>query len=179
MSIEIEKKFVISKVQMERLIKSLSDLNADYIGEDLEENIIYRNSILKEKNAVLRVRKIDNKTILTYKESFIDKTEIKHQKEYETEIKDVLMIEKIIENLGLEKSLVYEKRRKTWKFRDVEIVLDELPFGFYMEIEGSVLAIKEVEILLEAEEFETEHKTYPALTAKFGNKNGQLFEARF
>ena len=85
----------------------------------------------------------------------------------------------IITELGLKPVLVYEKYRDTWKFRSVEIVLDELPFGEYMEVEGSITAIKEAEILLGLEDLETEHETYPRLTARLGKRSGGVVEARF
>jgi adenylate cyclase class 2 len=88
-------------------------------------------------------------------------------------------MEKIIENLGFEKNLVYEKRRQTWHFRAVEIVLDELPFGQYMEIEGSITAIAEAEILLDVENLAVENETYPHLTQRFGVQKEKLIEARF
>jgi hypothetical protein len=61
----------------------------------------------------------------------------------------------------------------------VEIVIDDLPFGLYLEIEGSVTAIKEAEMLLDLDELEAEHKTYPILTSELGIKNGDVIEARF
>ena len=76
-------------------------------------------------------------------------------------------------------ALVYEKRRRTWNFRTVEIVLDSLPFGEFMEIEGSLTAIAEAEMFLGAEDFEVVPETYPNLTLKFGTKNGDVVEARF
>ena len=59
-------------------------------------------------------------------------------------------------------------------------VLDELPFGYYMEIEGDKEDILKVEKLLGADGLQPEPRGYPRLTQKFGkeNKNG-VFEARF
>ena len=57
--------------------------------------------------------------------------------------------------------------------------MDELPSGLYMEIEGAITAIKEAEILLDADMLETEPMTYPRLTAKYGVRVGDLIEARF
>jgi len=37
--------------------------------------------------------------------------------------------------------VVYEKYRTTYQWREVEIVLDELPFGNFCEIEGPLPAI--------------------------------------
>ena len=179
MAIEIEKKYRLNTRQYVRLSIVLEEIGAQFQGEDFEENTLYRGGVLDEKNAVLRVRKIADKTILTYKRRIQNEFDIKQQIEHETEIVDAEEIENIIENLGFVRSLVYEKRRHTWNFRQVEIVLDELPFGLFMEIEGSITAIAEAEMFLGAEDFAVEHETYPRLTAKYGKKNGELIEARF
>ena len=179
MAIEIEKKYRLNGAQKQFMINLLGEVGADFVGEDFEENSLYHGGILIETNAVLRVRKIQDRTILTYKKRIQNEFNIKQQIEHETEVSNAEELEKIIENLGFSKILVYEKRRKTWHFRAVEIVLDELPFGEFMEIEGSITAIAEAEMLLGIEDFETEHATYPALTAKFGKKVNQQIEVRF
>jgi adenylate cyclase class 2 len=81
--------------------------------------------------------------------------------------------------LGFKRRLIYEKRRETWKFRDVEIVFDELPFGSFMEIEGPLTAIVEAEMLLDLDVLEVVHETYPRLTAQNGVEVNGVFEARF
>jgi adenylate cyclase class 2 len=81
--------------------------------------------------------------------------------------------------MRLTPALVYEKRRSTWRFREVEVVIDELPFGHYMEIEGPRTGIKEAEMLLGIEDLEAEQETYPSLTARLGRKTGDVIEARF
>jgi adenylate cyclase, class 2 len=106
-------------------------------------------------------------------------SDIKHQIEEETEIADGDIMTRILAHLGIAPVLVYEKRRRTWKFRDVEVVIDELPFGLYMEIEGSLTAIREAEMLIGADEFEAENETYPRLTARLGKPNGGIIESRF
>jgi adenylate cyclase, class 2 len=179
MAIEIEKKYRLNAAQYRQVAAALAEVGAEYQGEDFEENIIYRGGALDENSAVLRVRKIDAKTILTYKRSVPTAHSVKQRIEHETEIGSAEEIENIIENLGFKVSLVYEKRRKTWKFREVEIVLDELAFGLFMEIEGAVTAIAEAEMRLGIEDLETEHETYPRLTFKHGKRNGEVVEARF
>jgi len=179
MSIEIEKKYRLTEDQRERISADLAELNAEFIGEDFEENTLYGGGILDEQAAVLRVRKIEGKTILTYKRRIQNDSDIKHQIEFETAVENAEELENIIESLGFQKTLVYEKRRNTWKFRRTEIVLDELPFGLFMEIEGEMMAITEAEMFLGAEDFSVEHETYPHLTMKFGKRNGNLIEARF
>lgn len=179
MAIETEKKYCLSEAQFKQIADELNGIEAEFVGEDFEENLIFSGGILGEKNAILRIRKTQDKTILTYKKRIQNEFDVKQQIEHETEVADFEAIEKIVESLGLIKSLVYEKRRRTWNFKETEIVLDELPFGFFMEIEGSVTAIAETEMLIGAESFETEHETYPRLTAQFGERNGDTFEARF
>lgn len=179
MAIEIEKKFKLSNDQCGQILANLAEIGAQFVGEDFEENTLYSGGILDDKRAVLRVRKIKGKTILTYKERVQNDSDIKHQTEFETVVESAEEIENIIVHLGFKKALVYEKRRKTWRLRDVEIMLDELPFGFYMEIEGSTAAIAEAEMLLDAEKFETEHETYPHLTSRFGVQKEFVIEARF
>lgn len=179
MAIETEKKYRLTDKEREIVLKNLEEIGAEYKGADFEENVLFFGGILTEKQAVLRLRRIGEKTILTFKERVQNELDIKQHHEYETEIEDFDESVKIFESLGFYRSMVYEKRRQTWHFRAVEIVLDELSFGSFMEIEGSITAIKEAEILLEAEALETEHETYPFLTRKFGKINGNLIEARF
>lgn len=179
MAIEIEKKYRLTDEQRKHVLENLREMGAEYKGEDFEENSIFQSDFLVEDGGVLRIRKTVGKTILTYKKRIRNELAVKQQIEYETEVGDAEAIEKIIENLGCEKTLLYEKQRKTWHFREVEIVIDELPFGSFMEIEGSVTAIAEAEMLLDMEDFEVEHQTYPRLTAKLGKQNGNVIEARF
>lgn len=179
MAIETEKKYRLTGEQKQHVLNSLADLSAEYAGEDAEENTIYGGGVLDDNGAVLRIRKTQDKTILTFKKSIQNDFNVKQRIEHETEIADAGEIEKIIENLGFTPRLVYEKRRKTWHFRAVEIVLDELPFGWFMEIEGSLTAIAEAEMFLGIENYEIEHATYPHLTVTHGARNGNLIEARF
>lgn len=179
MAIEIEKKYRLSDEQREMILENLREIGAEFVGEDFEENNIYGGGILSEQTAVLRIRKTQDKNILTYKRRVENDLAIKQQTEYETAVENADEMEKIAECLGLTKVLVYEKRRKTWRFRQVEIVLDELPFGEFMEIEGSITAIAEAEMFLDAEDFEVEYETYPRLTARFGEKFGNVIIAAF
>jgi adenylate cyclase, class 2 len=179
MSLEIEKKYRIDAAQTERVCADLFELKAEFVGEDFEENTLFGGAILGDQNAILRVRKTKEKAIVTFKRRVQSDFDVKQSVEYETEVANAEAFENILTSLGFQRTLVYEKRRRTWKFRDVEVVLDELPFGLFMEIEGEVMAIRETEMYLGAEEFEVVHETYPNLTLKYGQLNGNLVEARF
>lgn len=179
MAIEIEKKYRIDKKILVELTAKLPTVGAKFAYENFEENYLHRGGVLDERNAVLRLRKTQEKTVLTYKEKVPNDTDFKHQIEHETIVADVDAVEAIIERLGFVLSVVYEKHRKAWHLGNVEVVLDELPFGYYMEIEGTIEDINAVEKLLGAETLEIEPRGYPRLTSKFGKTNGTVVEARF
>lgn len=179
MGIEIEKKYRLDKKRLVELTAKLGELGAEFRSEVFEENYLHRGGDLEERGAVLRLRKIGDCTILTFKERLRNDSDIKHRIEHETEVADVDATERIIQALGYKLSVVYEKHRKTWHFLDVEVVLDELPFGLYMEIEGEVEEIEEAEKALEIQDLEPEPRGYPRLAVKYGTLVGDVSEARF
>lgn len=179
MAIEIEKKYRIDKKKLVEMTARLAELGATFTDETFEENYLHRGGVLDERNAVLRLRKTNGRTTFTYKEKVANTGEFKQQIEFETEVADVEATEHIIEKLGYRLSLVYEKHRKSWHMDNVEVVLDELPFGYYMEIEGDIEDIRKAEKILGAENFEPESRGYPRLTAKFGRDVNGVMEARF
>jgi adenylate cyclase, class 2 len=179
MAIEIEKKYRMRPELRDEIIDSLNEFGAIFEGEDVEENTIFGNSDLVERNAVVRIRRTQNSTILTYKQRIKSTSDAKQQIEFETEVSDAESARSIVESIGLNPVLIYEKRRKKYRFRKVEIVFDVLPFGLFMEIEGPISAIAEVEMLLGIEDLEVEPETYPRLTMKLGTRNGDVIESRF
>ncbi len=179
MAVEIEKKYRLTVEQRDRVLSALDDVGAVFEREDAEENVIYGGGPLEGQNAVVRIRRTGTRALLTYKRRIASDLPVKQQIEHETTVGDAAEVESILQNLGIEPQLVYEKRRRTWNFRSVEIVLDELPFGLFMEIEGSITGIAEAEMFLGIEDLEVELETYPRLTARLGTRRGNLIEARF
>ena len=177
--LEIEKKYRLSQERWSEIAASLNAIGAHFVGEDFEENTIYGGDALDRAGGIVRIRKTQDRALLTFKRRVENQTDVKQQIEHETEISDVDAVAQILIELGLSPKLIYEKRRKTWRLRSTEIVLDELPFGLFMEIEGAITAIKEAEMLLGIEDLETEHETYPRLTARLGKQVGDKIEARF
>jgi len=179
MAVETEKKYRLTKQQFDEVLLSLKELNGEFIKEDFEINQLYGGGILEEDKAILRVRKIDKRTILTYKKQIQNDFGVKQHTEYETEVSDVDSIENIIRVLGFKLGMVYEKRRQTWHLQHVEVCLDQLPFGLFMEVEGKISEIGLIEMLLELEDFEVENNTYPKLTYHHGIEKEGVIEARF
>lgn len=180
MAIEIEKKYKIDKKLLVELTARLGELGAEFAYETFEENYLHRGGLLDGKSATLRVRKTASRITLTYKEKITTEGEFKQQIEFETDVTNAEATESIIEKLGYKLSVIYEKHRKAWHFNNVEVTLDELPFGYYMEIEGEIDDILSVEKLLGADKFELEPRGYPRLSAKFGEPNQDgITESRF
>lgn len=179
MAIEIEKKYRLTQKQRERLSLRLRETNAEREGLEFEENTIYTGGNLVQGRSVLRVRRVEGRAILTYKERFLSDSAIKRQREEETGVDNPDALEAILEAMGLSPALVYEKRRETWRVAGAVVVIDELPFGLFAEIEGEEKAIEDAERLLELEDAEAELATYPQLTAQHGKRNGTAIEARF
>jgi adenylate cyclase class 2 len=179
MAIETEKKYRLDKKLIVEFTTRLRNLGAVFAYETFEENYLHRGGVLDDRNAVLRLRKTGDKTILTYKEKVGFQNEFKQQIEFETGVDNVEATENIIEKLGYRLSLVYEKHRKAWHLGNVEVVLDELPFGLYMEIEGSMDDILTVEKQIGADKLEPEIRGYPRLTLKYGTDVDGVIESRF
>lgn len=179
MPIEIEKKYRLTKKQREEVVKRLPGLGAERVGNEFEVNVLYTGETLDAKRSVLRLRRIGDVGILTYKERFPTDSDIKHQQEDETPVADPDAMESILDAIGFTPAIVYEKRRETWRLGETEIVVDELPFGLFMEIEGSEANIRDIERKLAMKSLKSERSTYPQLAYKHGIDFGGVIEARF
>ena len=179
MAIETEKKYRLGPRRLDEVTRKLIELGASYQKEVFEVNYQHRGGEMDERGATLRLRKIGDFTLLTYKERVKTDNGAKSKIEYETNVSDVEAAEAIIERLGYRLTAVYEKRRKYWRLGDVEVVLDELPFGLFMEIEGTEEAITTAAARLGLKDIEQEPRGYPRLTIKYGKMNDGVAEAKF
>jgi adenylate cyclase, class 2 len=177
--IEIEKKYRLTVEQRDEVLQRLKDAGAEDRGEEFEENTIYGGGALKRGTSVLRLRRVGEKALLTYKERFPRSSAVKYQREDETAVDDPPAMALILDALGFRPVLIYEKRRRTWSLGQVEVVIDELPFGLFMEIEGAERDIDAAEQTLGIRGLSAEHETYPQLTEKHGQRRGDVIEARF
>ena len=179
MPIEIEKKYRLTKKQRAEVLLRLPRIGAKRMGEEFEVNTLYAGEALDLGRSVLRLRRIGKRGILTYKERFPSRSDIKHQVEDETRVDDPDAMELILEALGFTPGLIYEKHRETWTLGTAEIVVDELPFGLFMEIEGAEQEIRDIESKLAIQHLRTEPATYPQLALKKGTDRGGIIESRF
>jgi adenylate cyclase, class 2 len=179
MAIEIEKKYRLFKEQRVEILRRLAEMGANREGEDFEVNTLYAGESLDAERSILRLRRIGNRGILTYKERLPTSSDIKQRREDETRIDDPDAMESILKALGFTRALLYEKRRETWRLGETEIVIDELPFGLFMEIEGAEDDIRGVESKLAIKDLRTENETYPRLVLRHGTDHDGIIESRF
>lgn len=108
------------------------------LARQLERNWRFDDSegTLKERGIVLRLRE-DDKIRLTYKRKV---NSIEQREEIEFIVEDAAAARAFLNALGFRVVSGYEKYRETFMLNTAEVLLDELPFGFFVEVEGSSLA---------------------------------------
>lgn len=179
MPIEVEKKYRLTQEQCAAVTERLMAQGALGSATEFEVNTLYRSPTLDLEKAILRLRRVGDRAILTFKKRYSTPSPIKRQLEEETEVADADAVERILVLLGFTPSLLYEKRRQTWIYGGTEISVDELPFGWFAEIEGPEPNIETVELKLALDGLQAEEATYPELTRRHGKVVGAVIEARF
>jgi adenylate cyclase class 2 len=108
-----------------------------------ERNVRYENAdqTLTANGMVVRLRQ-DTRARLTYKEGGSAQDGIVSRTEIEVEVGDFDAMQTILGKLGYHPHLVYEKYRTTYELDGAEIVLDEMPYGSFVEIEGEAQTIE-------------------------------------
>ena len=97
--------------------------------------------ILKTIWLLLRLRQ-DNRATLTFKtKPLIEDNQFKIHNEYEVTVSDFEMMRRILEKLGFIRRQVYEKWRETFILNATHLCIDSMPFGEFLEIEGTKTAI--------------------------------------
>jgi len=90
---------------------------------------------LAAQQAILRLRQARRAT-LTYKRAD-GQFEARH--EIEVEVNDHAAAASLLKSLGFVVTSRYEKYREVFAMEDVQVMLDELPYGCFVEIEGPSL----------------------------------------
>lgn len=133
---ELEAKFLVR--DLSRLAARLAQLGAVQTGERVFESNLRFDTPARELGAgsrALRLR-LDRGARLTYKGPPAAGAEVNERQEIEFSVSDFQAARRLLEALGYEVSAVYEKFRSTYRLGELEIVLDELPYGNFIEIEG-------------------------------------------
>src|SRR5262245_55854947 len=136
---ETEAKFLV--LHLDKIISRLHELDAHLIqARVLETNIRFDlpDGSLTSNGRVLRLRK-DTKARLTYKGAGQNRDGVLDRQEIEFVVENDTKARQFLEALGYQKSMYYEKYRATYEFENAQIMLDELPYGNFVEIEGETV----------------------------------------
>ena len=143
-NLEVEVKFLVDDLTLFR-----QNLLAE--GAELIKPRIYERNVrfdtadegLLQKWQLLRLRQ-DSIVRVTFKgPSAADmESEAKVREELEVQVSDFETMASIFQRLGFQPLQIYEKYRETFHLDGIEIVLDELPFGNFIELEGEEAQIK-------------------------------------
>ncbi len=141
-----------------------------------EQNVRYENAAhtLTSDGIVLRLRQ-DTRARLTYKEGGSAQDGIVSRTEIEVEVSDFAAMEAILVKLGYATAMRYEKYRTTFALNGVEIVLDEMPYGNFVEIEGESGAIAAAIDRLELQDAPRSSASYVTLFEKVKAQLGLTF----
>jgi adenylate cyclase class 2 len=90
---------------------------------------------LARQGRLLRIR-TDDRVSVTYKANARVEGGVIARTEIEFNADDARMVQKLFEALGYRVVVTYEKYRSMYKLGDVVVVLDEMPFGNFVEIEA-------------------------------------------
>lgn len=134
--LEIEAKFYIS--HLDRISARLQELQARLIQPRVfETNLRFElpDGGLRAKGQVLRLRR-DTETRLTFKSSSHEQDGVLARREIEFVVDDFEKARQFLEALGYQEIIIYEKYRRTFELDDALVMLDELPYGNFLEIEG-------------------------------------------
>lgn len=171
MADEVEIKYRLAgDAEHERLRAALRSLGAEWRRREHEHNWLFDTPTreLDERASLLRLRVLDGgpRGKLTFKGPARYDGLVKSRAEIETEVADATAARALIEALGYQSSLDYEKERETWQVGEVEVVLDTLAFGHFCELEGEAGAITALALKLGLDASQAESRGYPTLIAR-------------
>lgn len=156
-------------------IAKLEDLRAVFLG--FAKQITYRfdtpKKDLKKKGIFLRTRKGFKMTVTLKKKiaEISDNENYKLREEIEVEINDFEKMNRLLEELGFTYLRRMEKYRARWQYNNLEITLDELPFGIFSEIEGPEKEIEEFLEKTQLQNLKRITKTYWSLDKEWKRTN--------
>lgn len=99
------------------------------------------DNALRRRGCALRLRR-DTAIHLTFKGPSAFQDGVRTRDEFEITVGDFDLTRRLLQALGYVDVFEYEKYRSTYRLGEAEIMLDELPFGDLVEIEGRFDTLK-------------------------------------
>jgi len=134
---ELEVKFYVKNLLP--FEQKLKQLNATLIQPRTHEiNLRFDtpDQSLSRSYQVLRLRQ-DQEARLTYKGPGEVLEGVRIRREIEFSVSDFKSAQSFLEALGYQVIFMYEKYRSVYDFNDMLVMLDEMPVGYFLELEGA------------------------------------------
>ena len=170
---EIESKFAVQSFDAIR--EGLAGMGGVRLSRCFEENVVLDtpDAALRRRDVLLRLRRdASGRVTLKLPSQASPEAGIKIRREVETEVGDLAALEAIFAHLGYTPFLRYEKVRETWRADGMLVCLDLLPFGRYVEIEGTAEGIPELACRLGFSMEQAMSDTYHALHQAYRRAQG-------
>ena len=136
MDMEIEVKFLLRDQAL--LLRKITELGLTCVQERVyEKNLRFDlpDGHLVSRKQVLRLRQ-DNQSRLTFKGPGVLEEDVLLRKEIEVVVSDFEGTKRLLEALGYQVVMMYEKYRANYQMDGLVISVDEMPFGLFVELEG-------------------------------------------
>ena len=179
MSLETELKYYCS--DFEKMRSKLQMHGAEFKSCLFEENIVFDTSkrALRSEGTLLRLRRTGQNVLCLKHVLKGQDEEVKTRQEIETSVADFGQMRIILEKLGYEPALFYEKVRETWQIRECTVCLDQLPFADFVEIEGLQSKIRDCADLLGLKKKDCTTKSYHELNREYRLQKGLSLDESF
>jgi adenylate cyclase class 2 len=135
---------VITEIEVKFVDVDIDDIRErlENAGATLEQPMRLMRRVLIEEEyhkahrSFIRVRDEGDKTTITFKKR-VGEDSLTSAKEVETTVGDFDTIIELFKEAGWNYTTYQESKRETWRYKDVEVVIDEWPWiNPYVEIEG-------------------------------------------
>lgn len=135
-NLEIEIKFYLYEIEsVKTIIISMGGIS---LGRYFETNLSFddEHASLYQNKCLLRLRKDQNSKLTFKKPSDVSDRQFKTLKELEIEVSDFEQTRAILNALGFYEVQRYEKWRETFRIGNTLLMIDTMPYGHFLEIEG-------------------------------------------
>lgn len=161
---EIEIKFYVN--DLKKIQSRLLELGAELVQPRVfEANLRFDtpDGLLARSFQVLRLR-LDSAARLTFKGPSQMQDGVRIRREIEFIVEDFSKARTLLEALGYQVSMIYEKYRAIFDLDGVHITLDEMPYGSFIELEGpNIAALQSVNQKLDLDWTAGVPASYPVL----------------
>lgn len=121
---------------LEPIRQRLKALHAECLGTVDETNVYFdRDHELQDREQSLRLR-ADGRVRLTWKGPTLFQAGVVNRPEIEIIVSSFDDAAALLDSIGFREVERLEKKRETWRLSGIEIALDSLAFGDFVELEG-------------------------------------------